>query len=51
MLHARLMAASESTLLARLQAGLDALPPELLEKRPYELEDPRPARGRRQPPR
>ncbi|MBL8862747.1 MAG: hypothetical protein JNK02_12170 [Planctomycetes bacterium] len=48
-LRARLEAESKAELLARLVAGLDALAPELLEKRPYELEDPRQSRRRREP--
>jgi hypothetical protein len=46
MLRARLEEAHLGDALARLQAGLDALDPALLEKRAYELEDPRTQRGR-----
>jgi len=51
MLSARLESAPNPTLLASLQAGMDALDPQLLEKRAYELETPTPrARPRRNDP-
>ncbi len=48
MLRARLEEKGMTDPLNRLQAGLDALDPALLEKRAYELEDPREQRGRGQ---
>ncbi len=47
MLSAKLEEAPNAELLAKLQAGLGALDPKLLEKRPFELENPRPRRERR----
>jgi hypothetical protein len=47
MLRARLEEAQLASEVARQQAGLDALDPALLEKRPFELEDPRAQRGAR----
>lgn len=49
MLRTRLEAAQDAGLLASLQAGMDALDPRLLEKRAFELEDPRPRARRNEP--
>jgi hypothetical protein len=46
MLSARLDPATNADLAARLRAGLDALDPALLEKRAFELENPRPRPNR-----
>lgn len=46
MLRARLEEAQMPVQIARLQAGLDALDPKLLEKRAFELDDPRPRPNR-----
>jgi hypothetical protein len=50
MLLARLENGGAAELCTRLQAGLDALDPQLLEKRPFELEDPRQNRPPRRDP-
>ncbi len=47
MLRARLEEAGKTEPLAKLQAALDALDPKLLEKRAFELEDPRQNRRQR----
>jgi hypothetical protein len=49
MLRARLDEAQSTELSQRLQAGMDALDPALLEKRAFELDNPR-ARPRRDAP-